>query len=60
MERKQYLDCIAELTQAVQTLQKANAALVGKQRDAEDKAHKLDEKIAGLEANLLKLREEVC
>lgn len=59
MERKQYIDCITDLTQAVQTLQKANAALVGKQRDAEDKAQMLDEKIAGLEAELLKLREEV-
>ena len=59
MERKQYEDCIANLTQAVQTLLGENAALVEKCKATEFNAQNLDKEITELETKLEKLRDEL-
>lgn len=59
MEREHYEDCIANLTQAIQTLLGENAALVEKHKVTEVKAQKLDKKITELETKLEKLRDEL-
>lgn len=56
MERKQYLDQIKELVQTVQTLLDANIALGNKQKEQKAEA---DRKIAGLQAQVDKLIEEL-
>ena len=56
MERKQYLDQIKELVQTVQTLLDANIALGNKQKELHAEA---DRKIAGLQAQVDKLIEEL-
>ena len=56
MERKQYLDQIKELVQTVQTLLNANIASGNKQK--EQKAES-DRKIAGLQAQVDKLKGEL-
>lgn len=59
MERKQYEDCIANLTQAIQTLLGENAALVDKQKEAFRHEGEFKKKITELEAQLEKLHEEL-
>lgn len=63
MERKQYLDQIKELTEAVQTLLNANITLGNKQKETEAKAAKdkaeSDRKIAELQEKLDKLSGEL-
>lgn len=59
MERKQYQDQIKKLTEAAQLLLSANAALAEKQKEAEAKAQKLDERIAELETLLGKVSGEL-
>ena len=56
MERKQYLDQIHVLVQTVQTLLDANIALDNKQKELQTEA---DCKIAGLQAQVDKLTEEL-
>ena len=56
MERKQYIDKIKELVQTVQTLLDANIALGNKQKELQAEA---DRKIAGLQAQVDKLIEEL-
>ena len=56
MERKQYLDQIKDLVQTVQTLLDANIALGNKQKELQAEA---DRKIAGLQAQVDKLIEEL-
>ena len=56
MERKQYLYQIKELVQTVQTLLDANIALGNKQKEQKAEA---DRKIAGLQAQVDKLIEEL-
>ena len=59
MERKQYQDQIKKLTEAAQLLLSDNAALAEKQKEAEAKAQKLDERIAELETLLGKVSGEL-
>lgn len=59
MERKQYEDCIANLTQAIQTLLGENAALVDKQKEAFRHEGEINKKISELETKLEKLRDEL-
>lgn len=54
MERKQYLDQIKELVQAVQMLLDANLALGNKQKEQKTES---DRKIAKLQAQVTSLQE---
>lgn len=59
MERKQYEDCIANLTQAIQTLLGENSALLEKQKLTLRHEDEINKKITELETQLEKLREEL-
>lgn len=59
MERKQYQECIANLTQAVQTLLNENAALAAKYKETLRHEGEMDKNITEIETKLEKLREKL-
>lgn len=59
MERKQYEDCIANLTQSIQTLLNENVVLEEKQKVTLQHQDENNKKITELETQLEKLRKEL-